>query len=271
MHREMVGRLFGVKPDIFRNTELIYSNRIAAAAEKLGYRGILGEGIGGGPSPNFLVQAPGVRAIKTLLRNAGLSDDLAFRFSDRSWPEYPLRPERFLDWIGNLEGDLVNLFMDVETIGEHQGQDTGIFAFFEALVPLAVAQGYQFLTPGEAVDQCEVREHYDCLSPTSWADAERDPSAWLGNAMQQEACLKVHALEQGVMETGDSRLIHAWSMLQSSDHFHHMSTKAGTDGMVHQYFSPHNSPHEAYIYYMNALADLQIRVDRINLGRIIAA
>ena len=136
---------------------------------------------------------------------------------------------------------------------------------------LHLREGGEFVTPTEAVERFEAETGYDCDSPTSWADSERDPSAWLGNVLQREAALKIHGIEDAVLRTGDSRLVHAWSKLQCSDHFHYMSTKGGTDGAVHRYFSPFESPYEAYIYYMNALADLQIRVERANATREVAA
>ncbi len=265
LHREKIRSLFGVEPRVLRNTELIYCNALAEEAERLGYSGVLAESVPWllrGRSPNYLVRAPNVTTIKTFLRNTGLSDDLAFRFSDRSWKEYPVTPRKFLGWLRRFGGDLVNLFMDFESIGEHQWRDTGIFRFWERFVPLALRQGVRFVTPSEAVEQFEAVHEYDCHAPTSWADQERDLSAWLGNVMQQEAARKLHAIESAVLATEDAGLLRAWSRLQCSDHLYYMSTKGGTDGMVHRYFSPFRSPYHAYIYFMNTLADLQIRLDR---------
>lgn len=265
LHDEKVRALFGVTPRVFRNTELIYHNQLAAEVERLGYTGILGEGV---PwilwenTPNSLAQAPNVKSIRTLLRNAGLSDDLGFRFSDADWKEYPLTARKFLGWLGKYGGEVANLFLDFEAIGEHQWADTGIFRFWEDFVLLALAEGVEFVTPGEAVERHEPRYLYDCHAPTSWADRERDLSAWLGNVMQQESAQKVYAIGEAVRATGDPAILKAWSKLQCSDHLHYMSTKGGTDGGVHGYFSPYTSPYSAYIYFMNALADLQIRVGR---------
>ncbi len=257
LHRDKIRELFGVTPRVFRNTELVYSNRIAVQAEELGFSGILAEGVPWklpGQSANYLVQSPGVRVIKTLLRNASLSDDLAFRFSDASWKEHPLAAPRYLGWIESLRGDVVNLFLDLEAIGEHQWEDTGIFRFLEEFVALGLERGADFVTPGEAVEEFRAERRYECDIPASWADSERDPSAWLGNVMQREACLKIHALEQSVKATGNGRLVHAWSKLQSSDHFHYMSTKEGTDGMVHRYFSPHESPYDGGFNLLSNIA-----------------
>jgi len=269
MHLDKIEEVFSVRPRIFRNTELIYHNAIAAQAETMGFDGILAEGVDwvlNGKSPNHLYRAPQVSKLKTLLRNATFSDDLGFRFSDKNWPEYPLAPERFAEWLLASPGDVVNLFMDYETIGEHQWTDTGIFDFWEKLPDAVAEAGGQWITPSEAVDMHRVASEYDCHWPTSWADAERDLTAWMGNVMQQEAIAKIHRLEEAVLAAKDADLAHVWAKLQTSDHFYWMSTKGGTDGGVHSYFSPYSSPYDAYIYFMNALADLQIRLKRIQDG-----
>jgi alpha-amylase len=271
MHLDKIEEVFSVRPRIFRNTELIYHNAIAAQAETMGFDGILAEGVDwvlNGKSPNHLYRAPQVSKLKTLLRNATLSDDLGFRFSDKNWPEYPLGPETFAQWLLKAPGDVVNLFMDYETIGEHQWTDTGIFDFWEKLPAAVEEAGGQWITPSEAVDLHRVASEYDCHWPTSWADAERDLTAWMGNVMQQEAIAKIHRLEEAVLSAKDPDLAHVWAKLQTSDHFYWMSTKGGTDGGVHSYFSPYGSPYDAYIYFMNALADLQIRLKRIQDDRL---
>jgi alpha-amylase len=158
---------------------------------------------------------------------------------------------------------VVNLFMDYESIGEHQWKDTGIFDFWEKLPGAAQDLDIKWITPSEVVDLFRASQEYDCHWPTSWADAERDLSAWTGNVMQQEAIAKIHKLEEEVLAAKDPDLTHAWAKMQTSDHFYWMSTKGGTDGSVHQYFSPYGSAYDAYIYFMNALADLQIRLKRI--------
>jgi alpha-amylase len=269
-HLETLESVFHVRPRVFRNTELIYNNAIAAQAETMGFDGIMAEGVPwvlNGQSPNLIYRAPYVTRLKTLLRNAALSDDLGFRFSDQSWSEWPLTPEKFAGWVKQAPGDVVNLFMDYETIGEHQWKDTGVFEFWENLPDAMHDEGIHWVTPGEVVDLFSATREYDCHWPTSWADAERDLSAWTGNVMQQEAIAKIHRLEEEVLAAKDPNLAHVWAKLQTSDHFYWMSTKGGTDGSVHQYFSPYSSPYDAYIYFMNALGDLQVRLRRIREER----
>jgi len=265
MHLDKIEEVFSVRPRVFRNTELIYNNAIAAQAETMGFDGVIAEGVEwtlNGQSPNFLYRAPTTARIKTLLRNIALSDDLGFRFSDRSWKSYPLSPETMAEWIVDSPGDVVNLFMDYESIGEHQWEDTGIFDFWRKLPEAVIEAGSQWVTPTEAVEVYRASREYDCHLITSWADAERDLSAWMGNVMQQEAIAKVHRLEQEILSVKDSDLTHTWAKMQTSDHFYWMSTKGGTDGSVHSYFTPYPSPYDAYIYFMNVLADLQIRLRR---------
>lgn len=266
LHLQKLEDVFQVRPRVFRNTELIYNNAIAAQAETMGFDGVFAEGVEwvlNGMSPNHLYRAPHVTQIKTLLRNPGLSDDVGFRFSDRNWSEWPLTPEKFAGWLAEAEGEVVNLFMDYESIGEHQWEDTGIFEFWKGLPEAVEDAELSWVTPTQATQLFRVADDYDCHWSTSWADAERDLSAWMGNVMQQEAIAKIHRLEREVMEVGDPDLTHVWAKLQTSDHFYWMSTKGGTDGGVHQYFSPYSSPYEAYTYFMNVLADLQVRLRRL--------
>ena len=266
LHLQKLEEVFSVRPRVFRNTELIYNNAIAAQAETMGFDGILAEGVDwvlNGKSPNHLYRAPHVTRLKTLLRNASLSDDVGFRFSDTNWAEHPLTPEKYAQWLVESPGDISNLFMDYETIGEHQWEDSGIFEFWEKLPEAVEEAGGQWLTPSEAVDLYRVADEYDCHWPTSWADSERDLTAWMGNVMQQEAIAKIHRLEEEVLAAKDPDLAHVWAKLQTSDHFYWMSTKGGTDGGVHSYFSPYGGPYDGYIYFMNALADLQIRLKRL--------
>ncbi|MEM1083503.1 MAG: glycoside hydrolase family 57 protein [Verrucomicrobiota bacterium] len=263
MHLHLMEEVFQVRPRVFRNTELIYNNAVAAQAETMGFDGVLAEGVGwalNGKSPNFLYRAPGVTQLKTILRNPGLSDDVGFRFSDRRWSEWPLTPEKFAGWIAASDGDVVNLFMDYESIGEHQWRDTGIFSFWKHLPQAVIDEDLRWVTPCEVVDLYRASKEYDCHWSTSWADGERDLSAWMGNVMQQEAIAKIHRLENEVLAADDEDLTHMWAKLQTSDHFYWMSTKGGTDGGVHQYFSPYDSAYDAYIYFMNTLADMQTRL-----------
>ncbi len=265
LHLQKLEEVFHVRPRVFRNTELIYNNAIAAKAETMGFDGIMAEGVErnlNGRSPNFLYRAPTTARIKTLLRNVPLSDDLGFRFSDPNWPGYPLTAEKFADWIAGCEGDVVNLFMDYETIGEHHWDETGIYNFWQAIPAALIEAGLQWVTPTEAVELYRASREYDSDSITSWADTERDLSAWMGNVMQQEAIAKVHRLEQEILAVNDSALTDSWAKMQTSDHFYWMATKDGTDGSVHKYFTPYPSPYDAYIYFMNVLADLQIRLRR---------
>jgi alpha-amylase len=265
MHLEKIGDVFAVRPRVFRNTELIYNNAIAAKVETMGFDGVIAEGVEwtlNGQSPNFLYRAPTTARVKTLLRNTRLSDDLGFRFSDKSWKDYPLTPEKFAGWVVDSPGDVVNLFLDYESIGEHQWQETGIFDFWEKLPEAIIEAGAQFVSPMEAVEVYRASREYDCHFITSWADAERDLSAWMGNILQQEAIAKVHRLEQEILAVKDADLTHTWAKMQTSDHFYWMSTKSGTDGNIHSYFSPYPGPYDAYIYFMNVLADLQIRLRR---------
>jgi alpha-amylase len=265
LHLQKLEDVFHVRPRVFRNTELIYNNAIAAKAETMGFDGIIAEGVErnlNGRSPNFLYRAPTTARIKTLLRNIPLSDDLGFRFSDPNWPGYPLTSEKFADWIAGCEGDVVNLFMDYETIGEHHWDDTGIYNFWQAIPAALIEAGLQWVTPTEAVALYRATQEYSSEAVTSWADTERDLSAWMGNVMQQEAIAKVHHLEQEILAVNDPDLTDTWAKMQTSDHFYWMSTKGGPDGSVHKYFTPYPSSSDAYIYFMNVLADLQIRLRR---------
>jgi alpha-amylase len=270
MHLQKLEDVFHVRPRVFRNTELIYNDAIAAKAETMGFDGVIAEGVEAnlaGQSPNFLYRAPTTARIKTLLRNIPLSDDLGFRFSDETWPGHPLTAEKFAGWLADCEGDVVNLFMDYENIGEHQWDDTGIFEFWEGMPEAVIEAGLQWVTPTEAVELYRASREYSSRFLTSWADAERDLSAWMGNVMQQEAIAKVHRLEQEILAVNDPGLTDTWAKMQTSDHFYWMSTKGGTDGSVHSYFTPYPSPYDAYIYFMNVLADLQIRLRRAQQGK----
>ena len=267
LHRAKVKKLFGVTPSTFRNTELVYNNELAKFVEGMGYKAILAEGadhILGWRSPNFVYKAPNTTKIKTLLKNYRLSDDIAFRFSSRSWAEWPLTSEKFAHWVDavNGNGNVVNLFMDYETFGEHQWEDTGIFDFMRAL-PREVLKhpDNDFVTPSEAAKRYPVVGEFDAHAFVSWADIERDLSAWLSNSMQHEAIGNLYALEGDVMASGDPAIIEDWSRLQTSDHFYYMCTKWFADGDVHKYFNPYDTPYEAFISYNNVLHDLRFRIE----------
>jgi alpha-amylase len=265
LHLQKLEDVFSVRPRVFRNTELIYNDAIAAKVETMGFDGIIAEGIEqnlDGQSPNFTYRAPTTARIKTLLRNHVMSDDLGFRIVDPSWSEYPLTAEKFARWLAACDGDVVNLFMDYETIGEHQSKDTGIFDFWKAMPGAIEEAGLQWVTPSESVELYRASREYSSQKLSSWADKERDLSAWMGNTMQQEAIAKVHRLESEILAANDPELTDIWAKMQTSDHFYWMSTKGGTDGNIHTYFTPYPSPYDAYIYFMNVLADLQIRLRR---------
>ena len=270
-HRERVRSLFGQEGRTFRHTELIYSNALAVAAEKMGYRAILAEGtekILGRRSPNMVYRPAGCKKIKFLLRNYPLSDDVAFRFSDKNWAEYPLTAAKYAHWLHRNRGEaVVNLFMDYETLGEHQWRETGIFDFLRAL-PGEILRDpdFSFRTPAEAAEAHEAAGEIDCPDFISWADEERDTTAWLGNAMQQDAARTLYDLEPAVHRRKDQGLLRTWRMLQTSDHFYYMCTKWFSDGDVHRYFNPYESPYEAYINYMNILDDFSKSLKKGNKG-----
>lgn len=265
-HADMIKRVFGLKPTTFRNTELIYSDAIGAMAADMGYKTMLTEGakhILGWKSPNYVYTNAINPRLKLLLRNFNLSDDIAFRFSNTSWEGWPLTAEKFATWMVQElnDGDIANLFMDYETIGEHQNGSTGIFDFLRALPDVILSSTeIGFLTPAEASAAHQPVAPIHVPFPISWADEERDTSAWLGNELQNEAFNKVYALEQKVLKTKDDKLINTYRKLQESDHFYYMSTKFFSDGAVHSYFNPYDTPYEAFINYMNVLSDFEIRV-----------
>ncbi len=263
MHAQMLQEHFGVKPQVFRNTELIYSNRVAKMVEDMGYKAILAEGVDhilGWRSPNVVYQPANCLDLKLLLKNYRLSDDIAFRFSNRGWPEFPLTAEKFSQWVhtAGLQGELINLFMDYETFGEHQWEDTGIFDFMRALPEKVLANpNFGFITPSEAAERIAPMARLDIPEEISWADAERDLTAWLGNDMQYDAIEAVYRLEDRVRACNNIDILKTWRRLQTSDHFYYMCTKWFSDGDVHKYFSPYGSPYDAYINYMNVIADFE--------------
>ena len=266
-HRDLIRKHFGVWPRVFRNTELSYRNDLAQWADSHGYAGILAEGwdpILGWRSPNYVYQPQDTENIRLLLKNYRFSDDIAFRFSSREWSQWPLTTEKFGQWVGEAEGDTINLFMDYETFGEHQWESTGIFNFLEKLPEeLFKNPGIDFKTPSQVIQTYPVRDRVDIPHTLTWADTDRDLTAWTGNPMQRAAIDAVYALEQDVLLANDGRLLEDWRKLQTSDHFYYMCTKWFADGDVHTYFSPYESPYEAYMAYMNALSDVRLRLDRM--------
>ena len=267
MHRALMKKLFGQEPRVFRNTELIYNNDLAHFVSHMGYEGILTEGadqILGTRTPNDLYRPPHAPKLKLLLKNYRLSDDIAFRFSNRTWEQWPLDAEKFARWVNQINGhgSLCNLFMDYETFGEHQWAETGIFDFMRHLPGqiLGSSSENRFLTPSQVIDQYQPVGEIDVPHMISWADAERDLSAWLGNAMQSNALHELYKIENALKEKGDAQLLSDWRRITTSDHFYYMCTKYWSDGDVHKYFSPYESPYDSYINFMNVLDNIQTRL-----------
>jgi alpha-amylase len=265
-HRNKVRELFGVETSVFRNTELAYNDELAKWADGYGFKGILAEGwdpILQWRSPNYVYQPAGTDNIKLLLKNYRLSDDLAFRFGNKAWESWPLSAGTYSEWANAALGDgsAINLFMDYETFGEHQWADTGIFGFFEEFVGTWLQNpDNTFYTVSEAIDAHESVGEISMPNTVTWADSERDLTAWLGNDMQHEALRHLYALEDAVLRSKDMELIADWRKLQTSDHVYYMCTKWFTDGDVHAYFSPYDSPYDAFLYFMNALRDVRYRL-----------
>ena len=257
---------FAVPSKVFRNTEAMFSNDIAYLVERLGYTGILAEGLEhilGWRSPNYLYGVKGTQKIKALLRHYKLSDDIGYRFSAKWWSEYPLTADKYARWLSALQGDCVNIFMDYETFGEHQWADTGIFEFLKAFPTEVEKHSHlRFATPSQLVERIPARDDIDAPQVTSWADMERDTSAWLGNEMQRNAFALIESIGPAVKERKDEGMLRTWRMLQNSDHFYYMCTKSLSDQDVHNYFSPYDSPFDAYINYMNILQDFKAKVEK---------
>jgi len=265
-HKTIIRRLFNVETSVFRNTELAYNDSLAQWADEYGFKGILAEGwdpILDWRSPNFVYRPQGTKNISLLLKNYKLSDDLAFRFSNKAWTEWPLTADKYTEWANSSLEDapLINLFMDYETFGEHQWQDTGIFDFFEDFVGRWISNpDNTFYTVSDAIEVNQPVGELSMPSTVTWADAERDLTAWLGNSMQKEAMGHLYALEADVLRTEDTQLIDDWRKLQTSDHAYYMCTKWFSDGDVHAYFSPYESPYDAFLYYMNVIRDMRWRL-----------
>jgi len=269
LHSKKIERIFGVKPTVFRNTELIYSDGIGEMANEMGYKAILTEGakqILGWKSPNYLYCNAINPKLKVLLKNSRLSDDIAFRFSNKAWNEWPLTTEKYVGWLNAIDAkqEIVNLFMDYETFGEHQWTETGIFEFMRYLPQKVFSNtNFVFMTPSEIAD------HFDPVSaihvpyPISWADEERDLTAWLGNELQDDAFNNLYSLTEKVKLMDDPDILRDWQYLQTSDHFYYQCTKWFSDGDVHKYFNPFGSPYEAFINYMNILSDFEIRLNHV--------
>jgi len=266
-HSALIQEHFGQTPQVFRNTELIYSDGIGAMVADMGYKAMLTEGakhVLGWKSPNYLYCNAMNPKLKVLLKNFKLSDDIAFRFSNKGWPEYPLTAEKYVSWLNQApdKEEVINLFMDYETFGEHQWKDTGIFDFLKALPGTVFKKSpFTFSTPSEVASKLQVVSAVNVPNAISWADEERDLTAWLGNELQNEAFNKLYSLGEKVYASGDDALKQDYTYLQVSDHFYYMSTKFFSDGEVHSYFNPYETPYDAFINYMNVLSDFEIRVN----------
>ena len=267
LHSQMLKEEFGVKPTAFRNTELIYSDEIAKAVEGMGFKTMLAEGakhILGWKSPNFVYSDAVDNKLRLMLRNYKLSDDIAFRFSNEGWSEWPLTADKFAGWVAGETGDVVNLFMDYETFGEHQKASTGIFDFVKALPGALLGTGeLEFATVSEASKRLQPVAVLHCPYAMSWADEERDVTAWLGNDLQNEAFKKLYALAPKIKKVKNKDFDFVWHFMQNSDHFYYMATKWLSDGDVHSYFNPYGSAYEAFMNYMNVLADFEIELNKL--------
>jgi alpha-amylase len=266
MHKKKIQEHFGQTPTAFRNTELIFNNELANYIQGLGYKAILAEGadhVLGWRSPNFLYHPKTAPNIKLMLKNYKLSDDIAFRFSNKGWEEHPLTVDKYNNWLSSVNGNgnVINLFMDYETFGEHQWEDTGIFDFLRSLPGEVLKHpDNNFMTVTQAAENYPAVSEIDMHNFVSWADVERDLSAWLGNSLQDSSIAQLYKMGEKVKETGDQKLIDDWQKLTTSDHFYYMCIKWFSDGDVHKYFNPYESPYEGFIAFMNVLNDLAIRL-----------
>lgn len=266
LHDKKIYELFGQKPKVLRNTELIYCDDMAPQILAMGYKGCITDGakhILGWKSPNYVYSAATAPKLKLLLKNSKLSDDISFRFSNTEWDAYPLTADKYIDWIASTpqEEQIINLFMNLETFGGLQARESGIFQFLEALPRFAAERGIDFWTPTEAVTKLKAVSELSVMHPISWADEARDTSAWLGNQLQNEAFNKLYSVSERVRLCDDRRLKQDWNYLQASDHFFYMSTKRRADGEVHSHFSPYDTPFQAFTNYMNVLSDFIVRVE----------
>ncbi len=267
-HSQAIQQEFGLTPKVFRNTELIYSDSIGADVAEMGFTTMLAEGakhLLGWKSPNYVYANAINQKLKLLLRNFKLSDDIAFRFSDRSWSQWPLTVDKYVSWLRDpdMPGEVINLFMDYETFGEHQKADTGIFEFMKYLPGGILAGGdLSFATPSEVAAQLQPVAVLHVPYATSWADEERDVTAWLGNELQNEAFRSLYDMRDKILQLNSPDMNHVWQFMQISDHFYYMATKWFSDGDVHSYFNPYDSPYDAFINYMNVLSDFKMEVDK---------
>src|SRR4030043_4621 len=267
-HKVMIKEFLGVETTSFRNTELIYSDEIGSWVADMGFKSMLTEGakhVLGWKSPNFLYCNSLNPRLKVLLRNFVMSDDIAFRFSNKSWNEWPLTADKYASWLNKLapKSELVNVFIDYETFGEHNWKETGIFDFLSHMPGSILKKTpFRFMTPSEVADTLQPVSAISVSSPISWADEERDITAWLGNELQVAALDKLYELSEKVNKCNDPKMNKDWEYLQASDHFYYMATKFFSDGAVHAYFNPYETPYDAFMNYMNVLSDFEIRLNR---------
>lgn len=268
-HRAIIRKLFGVETNVFRNTELSYNDSMAKWAENFGFKGILAEGwdpILQWRSPNYMYRPAGTKNISLLLKNYRLSDDVAFRYGDRNWSSWPLTAKTYNNWVNESIKDrsIVNLFMDFETFGEHQWADAGIFEFYEEFIAKWLDNSENtFYTVSGAIEAFAPIDEISMPNTVTWADTERDLTAWIGNSMQKEALHYLYLLENDIISSNDQKLIVDWRKLQTSDHFYYMCTKWSNDGDVHAYFSPYESPYSAFLDFMNTIHDLRYRLSEL--------
>lgn len=264
LHKKIIEKEFMQIPKVFSNTELIYFDELENILPDLGFNAIITEGVDwilGWRSPNFIYESPQGK-LKIFLRNYKLSDDISFRFSSRDWDGWPLTADKFASWVAQFRGngEVINLFMDFETFGEHQWAETGIFEFL-ANLPFEILKykDLEFSTLSEALKKYPVRGAYSSYYPITWADTERDLTAWLGNEMQKDSAYRLYQLENRI-KSKDENFLDTWRKLQTADHFYYMCTKWFADGDVHKYFNPYENPYVAYLNFRNVLEDLNLRL-----------
>ena len=265
-HKTLIKDIFGKEPKVFRNTEAIYDNSIAQTVKKMGFNGMITEGadhILNGRSPNHIYRDRD-KKLPVILRNFKFSDDIAFRFSARSWEGWPLTAEKFANWVKQAPGDLATVYVDYETFGEHQWPETGIHKFLQDLPKEVLKRDIDFLTPLMCIKRFKPKGELDVPLAISWADQSRDVSTWLGNPLQQQCFDELRDMEKMVKETKDEELLHTWRLLQTSDNLYYLSTKTQADGEVHRYFSPYGSPYDAFVNYVNIIRDLKHRTEGDN-------
>lgn len=274
-HQKIIEELFAQTPTSFRNTELIYSNQIGQMVAEMGFAGMLTEAVDrylGNRAKTQVFASYTQNQIPLLLKHAQLSDDIAFRFSDKNWAMHPLHADQYFTWLKDYcAEEIINLFMDFETFGEHQWSDTGIFQFFEDLIYRLNEDRYSdFVTPGEVFDKYQTKQQleklpvYDVPEPISWADVDRDLTAWNGNDLQKDTLRLIYSMSEDVLDSKDTQLIETWRKLQTSDHFYYMCTKWSADGDVHAYFSPYDDPYEAYNRYCAVVVEFAGKIKAKN-------